>query len=321
VPLESVAQALPSLPRDRPIVVYDHLGFLARRAVEFLSQRGLSDVAALEGGLEEYARVADPSLPRYPVDDPVSRVSLRQILRPDSECLSYFVGDLDERVGVVIDPARDLDPYRTLLAEGGWRVVAIVESHTHADHLAGHSALHAMSDAPTWVSHRPPAQFPHRRLTVGEAVRFGNEELTVLETPGPTLDHLTLRVRERIFTGDTLLLGSRGRTDLAGGSPELLRESLTEKTLRLPSGTEVYPAHSGPRPALPGRYVSTLGFERTTNEALTQGSRAAFLRYMTEGWSPKPDDFERIVRTNLEEGAEGPYPRRNPLSPHVPRYR
>jgi len=301
VPLESVAEAVASLPRDRPIVVYDHLGFRARRAVEFLSQSGFGGVAALEGGLEEYARVADPSLPRYPVDDPASRVYLRQVVRPDSGCLSYFVGDLDERLAVVIDPARDLGPYRALLAEGGWRVTAIVESHTHADHLAGHSALHAVTDAPIFVSHRSPAQYPHRGLTEGEAVPFGIEELTVLETPGHTLDHLTLRVRDRIFTGDTLLLGSCGRTDLGGGSPELLWESLTEKILRLPSETEVYPAHYGPHHALPDRYVSTLGFERATNEALTQGSREAFLRYMTEGWPPKPDDFERIVRANLEE--------------------
>jgi glyoxylase-like metal-dependent hydrolase (beta-lactamase superfamily II) len=300
VPLERVAEAVPTLPRGRPIVVYDHLGFRARRAVEFLSQRGFEGVAALEGGLEEYARVADPTLPRYPVDDPASRVYLRQIVRPDSGCLGYFVGDVDERVGVVIDPAREIGPYRALLAEGGWRVAAIVESHTHADHLAGHSALHTVTDAPIFVSHRSPAQYPHRRLSEGEAVPFGGEELTVLETPGHTLDHLTLRVGERIFTGDTLLLGSCGRTDL-GGSAELLWESLTEKLLRLPNETEVYPAHYGPRHALPDRYVSTLGFERTTNEALTQGSREAFLAYMTEGWPPKPADFEQIVRTNLEE--------------------
>ena len=301
VPLESIAQSLPTLPRDRPIVVYDHLGFRARRAAELLCERGFTDVAALEGGLEDYARLADPSLPRYPVDDPAGGVYLRQIVRPDSGCLGYFVGDARERVGVVIDPARDIGPYRSLLAEGGWRVAAIVETHTHADHLAGHAALHAATDAPIYLSHRTPAEYSHRRLAEGESVPFGSEEVTVLETPGHTLDHLTLRVGERIFTGDTLLLGSCGRTDLGGGSPQLLWESLTEKILKLPSETEVYPAHYGPWHALPDRYVSTLGFERATNEALTQGSYAAFLRYMTEGWPPKPDDFERIVRTNLKE--------------------
>jgi glyoxylase-like metal-dependent hydrolase (beta-lactamase superfamily II)/rhodanese-related sulfurtransferase len=301
VPLESVAAALASLPRDRPIVVYDHLGFRARIAVDYLTQHGFGRAAALEGGLEEYARVADPDIARYPVDDPTGRIYLRQFARSDSGCLSYFVGDVNERVGLIIDPARETEPYRALLAEGGWRLAAILETHTHADHLAGHAALHAATGAPIYVSHRSPAEYPHRRLAEGDGVRFGGEEALVLETPGHTQDHLTIRVRERIFTGDTLLLGSCGRTDLGDGSPERLWESLTEKILRLPAETEVYPAHYGAKHALPERYVSTLGFERASNEALRQGSREAFVAYMTEGWPPKPADFEAIVRTNLVE--------------------
>jgi glyoxylase-like metal-dependent hydrolase (beta-lactamase superfamily II) len=174
-----------------------------------------------------------------------------------------------------------------------------VETHTHADHLAGHSALHAATGAPIYVSHRSPAQYPHRRLTEGEAVSFGGQELVVLETPGHTMDHLTLRLPDQVFTGDTLLLGSCGRTDLGGGSPDLLWESLHEKILRLPNETEVYPAHYGPHHALPDRFVSTVGFERATNEALNQGSHEAFVRYMTDGWPPKPKDFDRIVEANL----------------------
>jgi len=298
VPLERLPTESASFPRDRPIVTYDHLGFRARVAAEFLQEHGFERVAALEGGLDEYARVADPSVPRYPVDDPAGHLYLRQLPRPEG-CLSYFVGDLVERVAVIVDPGRDDAPYRSLLADGGWRLAGIVETHTHADHLAGHAALHAATGAPIYVSHRSPAQYPHRTLSQGEAVRFGAEELTVLETPGHTPDHLTLKVRDRIFTGDTLLLGSCGRTDL-GGSAERLWESLTEQLLPLPPETEVYPAHYGPKHALPDRYVSTLGFERATNEALLQPSLDAFVRYMTEGWPPKPDDFEQIVRANLE---------------------
>ncbi|MGD0249310.1 MAG: MBL fold metallo-hydrolase [Thermoplasmata archaeon] len=300
VPLERLAAEAATFPRDRPLVMYDHLGSRARDAAEYLERQGFERAAALEGGLDEYARIADPSVPRYPVDAPANRVLLRQLPRPEG-CLSYFVGDLAERVALVIDPGRDEAPYRSLLAEGGWRLAAIVETHTHADHLAGHARLHAATGAPIYVSHRSPAEYPHRTLTEGEAVRFGTEEVSVLETPGHTRDHLTLRVRDRIFTGDTLLLGSCGRTDLGGGSPELLWESLQEKLLRLPAETEVYPAHYGPRHALPDRFVSTLGFERARNEALLQPSREAFLAYMSEGWPPKPTDFDRIVRANLAE--------------------
>jgi len=300
VPLDAIGTKLASLPRDRPLVAYDHFGAQARRAARFLQHRGFALAAALEGGLEEYSRVADPDLARYPAEDPTAHLFLRQIPRPDAGCLTYFVGDRDAREAVIIDPGRDIAPYRALLAEGAWRLVAIVETHTHADHLAGHAALHAATDAPIHLSRRSEAHYPHRALSEGDALGFGSEEVVVLETPGHTPDHLTLKVRDKAFTGDTLLLGSCGRTDLGGGSPEALYASLTEKLLALPSETEVYPAHYGAKHALVERYVSTIGFERVRNEALTQGSLAAFVRYMTEGWPPKPDDFDRIVAANLD---------------------
>jgi sulfur dioxygenase len=300
LPLHSLASALATLPRDRPIVAYDQLGFRAREAVGFLQDHGFPFCAALEGGLDEFARVADPGIPRYDLDALGVDLVLRQFPRAESGCLAYFVGDPDAKVGVVIDPGQEITPYLELLHKDDWHLAAIVETHTHADHLAGHAALHAATDAPIYLSHRSPAQYPHRALTSDEALSFGRDEVRVIETPGHTQDHLTLRVRDMIFTGDTLLLGSCGRTDLGGGSPDLLWESLTDKLLRLPDATEVYPAHYGSRHALPERYVSSLGFEKATNEALLQPTREAFLRYMTEGWPPKPGDFERIVSANLE---------------------
>jgi len=208
VPLHALGEALPSLPRDRPIVAYDHFGSHARRAVRFLQDRGFPLSAALEGGLEEYSRAADPDLPRYPEDDPAEHLFLRQIPRPDTGCLAYFLGDLDAREGIIIDPGREIGPYRALLSDGGWRLRAIVETHTHADHLAGHSALHAATDAPIYLSRRSPAQYPHRVVSEGDSLGFGSEAVVVLETPGHTVDHVTLRARDKIFTGDTLLLGS-----------------------------------------------------------------------------------------------------------------
>ncbi|MGP8076565.1 MAG: MBL fold metallo-hydrolase [Thermoplasmata archaeon] len=299
-PLDTIGATLASLPHDRPLVTYDHFGAQARRAAGFLQSRGFPLAAALEGGLEEYSRVADPGLARYPEADPTAHLFLRQIPRPDAGCLAYFLGDRDAREAIIIDPGRDIAPYRALLAEGDWRLVGIVETHTHADHLAGHSALHAATDAPIHLGRRSEAHYPHRSLSDGDAIAFGTEELLVLETPGHTPDHVSLKTRDKVFTGDTLLLGSCGRTDLGGGSPEKLYASLTQKLLTLPSETEVYPAHFGAKHALTERYVSTIGFERVRNEALTQESLEAFVRYMSEGWPPKPLDFDRIVSANLD---------------------
>ncbi len=301
IPMYELPRRYSELPTDRPIVVCCQFGSDSRRAVEYLRRKGLRSVAALEGGLDEYARVVDPSIPRYRFAEREATLLVRQFPRPESGCLAYLVGDPVSHDAVLIDPGRDVAPYVASLADGPWKLRAIIETHTHADHLAGHAELHRRTDAAIYLSHRSPASYPHSSLAEGQTLSFGDESVSVLETPGHTRDHLTLRVRDKIFTGDTLLIGACGRTDLGDGSPELLWESLTEKILRLPDETEVLPAHFGRRHALVERYVSALGFERATNEALNQPSREAFVTYMKEGWPPKPRDFDAIVRENLRE--------------------
>jgi len=299
IPLAELPERVGEVPRDRPVVVYDQFGAGARRAVAFLRRSGLESGVALEGGIDEYARVVDPTIARYRPGLSDGGLLLAQLPRLDSGCLSYFVGDPESAEAILIDPGLNVGPYLERVKDGKWHLAAIVETHTHADHLAGHAGLHERTGAPILVSRRSPAQYPHRSLAEGDTVDFGAEHLTILETPGHTRDHLSLQLRDKLFTGDTLLIGSCGRTDLGDGSPELLWESLTDKILALPPETEILPAHFGPHHALPDRYSSSLGFERATNEALLTGSRDAFLRYMTEGWPPKPADFDRIVASNL----------------------
>ena len=299
IPLPELPRRIDEVPRNAPVVVYDQFGSGARRAVRLLRDHGHARVAALEGGIDEYARTVDPTIARYSPGLADGRLLLAQLPRPDTGCLAYFIGDPDARIAVLIDPGHEVDPYLRRLRDGAWDLAAILETHTHADHRAGHAALHERTGAPILLGVRSPAQYPHERLRDGDAVEFGEEHLTVLETPGHTRDHLSLVVRDKVFTGDTLLLGSCGRTDLGDGSPELLWESLTTKLLDLPASTEVLPAHFGAHHALPDRYSSSIAFERATNEALLQPDRAAFLRYMTEGWPPKPAECDRIVAENL----------------------
>jgi glyoxylase-like metal-dependent hydrolase (beta-lactamase superfamily II)/rhodanese-related sulfurtransferase len=299
IPQSELGHQFSELPRDRLVVAYCQFGSHARRAVDFLQSQGFTQVAALEGGLDEYSRVADPSIPRYWLTPTAGELVMRQFPRTDSGCLAYLIGDPIEGEAILIDPGIDVAPYLQVLSEATWRLSAIVETHTHADHLAGHHELHRRTNAPIVVGSRSPAAYPHRTLAEGETLNVGRDEVLVLETPGHTRDHVALRVGQTIFTGDTLLIGSCGRTDLGDGDPDLLYQSLTEKILRLPDETEVLPAHYGRRHALPERYVSTLGFEKATNEALRLSSLETFRTYMTEGWPPKPADFDRIVNANL----------------------
>lgn len=299
IPLSELGRRYAELPRDRLVVTYCQFGARAREAAGLLQDRGFTEVAALEGGLDEYSRVADPSIPRYWITPTAGELVLRQFPRTDTGCLAYLVGDPIEGEAILIDPGIDVTPYLQALEETHWKLSAVVETHTHADHLAGHHELHRRTGAPILVGARSPAAYPHRSLEDGETVRVGHDEVVILETPGHTQDHVTLQVGQTVFTGDTLLIGSCGRTDLADGNPDRLYRSLTDKILRLPDETEVLPAHYGRRHALPDRYVSTLGFEKATNEALRQPSLEAFRIYMTEGWPPKPTDFDRIVDANL----------------------
>jgi sulfur dioxygenase len=299
IPLSELPTRLEELPKKRRIVAYGHFGEEGARAAQLLRASGFADATFLDGGIEGYARTVAPELGRYaPVEAP-DRLLLLQLPRPATGCLAYLLADVEEKVAVILDPGAEPEPYEATLADRGWKLSAIVETHTHADHRAGHAALAARTGAPIYLSHRSPAAYPHRTLTEGEELTFGAHSLRVLETPGHTHDHLSLRVGERVFTGDTLLIGSCGRTDLADGDPELLWESLRTKLLALADATEVLPAHYGAKHALVDRYVSSIGIERRTNEALTTGSRETFLAYMREGWPPKPANFDRIVGENL----------------------
>ena len=302
IPLELIMDRRAELPREGPIVVYCHHGGAASRAADLLRESGRVDVAVLEGGIDDYARLVDPTIPRYR-EAPSERLVLQQFPNLRTGCLAYLLRDRFSDEAVIVDPGREIAPYLKAVSDQRLRLRAIVETHTHADHLSGHSALHARTGAPIWLSLRSTAQYPHRTLVEDQAVDFGGSELVVMETPGHTDDHLSLRIDDVVFTGDTLLPGSCGRTDLGTGDPDALWQSLTTKLLALPDETEMFPAHYGPLHGLPPpeRYSSTIGFERRTNEALQQPTREAFRTYMTEGWPPVPAEFERIVLTNLRE--------------------
>ena len=114
-----------------------------------------------------------------------------------------------------------------------------------------------------------------RHLREGDVIEVGAEQIHVLETPGHTEGCLSFRWRDRVFTGDSLMIGSCGRTDFQGGSSAQLYRSIRDKLLTLPADVLIYPAHD-----YSGRRVSTVAQEMATNEALTGGDEASFLKYM-----------------------------------------
>src|SRR5215475_13926083 len=142
-------------------------------------------------------------------------------------CQSYLVGCADSCAAVLIDPEISLiDRYLALAARDGLRIHYMIDTHTHADHFSATRELARRLEVPIAMHRASPAPFVDLRLDDGEMLVVGKLRLQVLYTPGHTRDSMCLRVEDRVFTGDTLLMGATGRTDLPSGDPEALYDSL-----------------------------------------------------------------------------------------------
>jgi glyoxylase-like metal-dependent hydrolase (beta-lactamase superfamily II)/rhodanese-related sulfurtransferase len=210
-------------------------------------------------------------------------------------CLSYLLGCQASRAAVLIDPELSrVDEYRGRIAQNGLTLRYVIDTHTHADHFSGSRQIGAALDAPV-VTHRlSPTPHAALRLDDGDMLVAGELRLKVLHTPGHTRDSMSLVMDDRVFTGDTLLIGGTGRTDLPSGDAHELYESLFDKLLRLPPETEVYPAHD-----YKGRTHSTIGAEIADNPRLQKRERAEFVAMMQSLDLSAPTHLTEALRTNM----------------------
>ena len=213
-------------------------------------------------------------------------------------CQSYLVGCEETCAAVLIDPElSQIDHYRGLLAQHGLTVKYVVDTHTHADHFSASKALGKSLDAPVVMHRLAPAPYADLRLDDGDMLIVGHLRLKALHTPGHTQDSMSLVMEDRVFTGDTLLIGGTGRTDLPTGDPHQLYESLFDGLLRLPPETRVYPAHD-----YKGRSHSTIGAEIAENPRLQKSDRAEFVAMMQSLDLSAPTHLTEALRTNMSGG-------------------
>jgi glyoxylase-like metal-dependent hydrolase (beta-lactamase superfamily II)/rhodanese-related sulfurtransferase len=213
-------------------------------------------------------------------------------------CLSYLIGCPDTRAALVVDPELDHgDHYLALAADKGLRLRYLLDTHTHADHFTATRELRRQLSLPVVMHRRSVAPFIDLRVEDGDTLIVGNLRLQVLETPGHTDDSICLLLGDRLLTGDTLLIGGTGRTDLPTGDPEALHESLFGRLLRLDDGLLVFPAHD-----YRGRDHSTLGAEKAANPRLQQRERAGFVALMRGLDLAMPEHLSEALRTNRTGG-------------------
>jgi glyoxylase-like metal-dependent hydrolase (beta-lactamase superfamily II)/rhodanese-related sulfurtransferase len=213
-------------------------------------------------------------------------------------CQSYLVGCADTLSAALIDPEiSQIDRYRALASRAGLHIRYVIDTHTHADHFSAARQLSAMLDAPTVMHHTSPTPYASLRLDDDDMLLVGALRIRALHTPGHTLDSMCLVVEDRVFTGDTLLIGGTGRTDLPTGDPEQLYDSLFGKLLNLDPALLVFPAHD-----YKGRSHSTLGAEIADNPRLQQRERADFTRMMRDLNLAAPTHLTEALRTNMTGG-------------------
>jgi len=213
-------------------------------------------------------------------------------------CQSYLLGCEATRSAVVIDPElSQLDRYRGWASAEGLHVRYVIDTHTHADHFSASRALGAALAAPVAAHRLAPAPYVDIRLDDGEMLIAGSLRLQALHTPGHTRDSMSLVMADRVFTGDALLIGGTGRTDLPTGDPHALYDSLFDKLLKLPGETLVFPAHD-----YKGRSHSTIGTEIERNPRLQARERAAFVAMMQSLDLSAPTHLTEALRTNMSGG-------------------
>lgn len=213
-------------------------------------------------------------------------------------CKSYLLGCSASHAAALIDPEISLtDHYLGAASRLGVHIRYIVDSHTHADHFSASRALGQTLAAPVVMHRLSPAPFAEMRLDDGDMLIVGELRVKALHTPGHTRDSMCLAVEDRVFTGDTLLIGGTGRTDLPTGDPHALHESLFDKLLKLPPETLVYPAHD-----YKGRDHSTIGAEIADNPRLQKTARGEFVAMMEQLDLAAPTHLTEALRTNMSGG-------------------
>lgn len=223
----------------------------------------------------------------------------RQLFDPESSTLTYLLAD-DEGNAVIIDPVLEhADSYVELLGSLRLELRWVLDTHVHADHITGSQNLKQRTGATTVIAHDCGAPGYDRLLQDGDTLNFGNESIGVIATPGHTPGSLSYLWRDRLFTGDTLMINACGRTDFQNGSAVAMYHSITEKLFTLPDETLVYPGHD-----YKGRRVSSIGEEKVLNTRIAGKSEREFVEIMNNLNLATPKRIHEAVPANLLGGVK-----------------
>lgn len=229
--------------------------------------------------------------------DPENMI-FRQLFDSVSGTYSYLLASRRGGEALIIDPVLEkVDRYLQLVKELDLKLVKAVDTHIHADHITGLGALRDRTHCITVMGEKAKVDVVSMRIAEGDKLTVDGLAMNVLYTPGHTDDSYSFLMKDRVFTGDTLLIRGTGRTDFQNGSARAQYDSLFNKLLKLPEETLVYPAHD-----YKGDTVSTIGEEKRYNPRLQVKSIDEYVDLMSKLNLPNPKMMDVAVPANMRQG-------------------
>ena len=224
----------------------------------------------------------------------------RQLFDKTSSTYTYLLSSAKGREALIIDPVlENVERYIRLLTELDLKLVKVIDTHIHADHISGIAKLRDQTNCVTIMGDKTPADVVSMQVSDEELIKIDGLEFRALFTPGHTSESFSFLMSDRVFTGDTLLIRGTGRTDFQNGDPRDSYNSIFNKLLKLPDETLVYPAHD-----YKGDTVSNNKKEKKFNPRLQVKSVNEYIEIMNNLNLPSPKLMDVAVPNNLKLGID-----------------
>ena len=224
----------------------------------------------------------------------------RQLFDKTSSTYTYIIASAKGREAIIIDPVlENVETYIKLLKKFDLKLVKVIDTHIHADHITGASKLNKKTKCTTIMGEHTPSDTVDIKVKHDEIIKLDNLQIKAIYTPGHTSDSYSFLMNNYLFSGDTLLINGTGRTDFQNGDPQDSYNSIFNKLLKLPDKMLVYPAHD-----YKGDTVSTILEEKKFNPRLQVKSVNEYIEIMNNLNLPDPKLMDVAVPNNLKLGID-----------------
>ncbi len=219
-----------------------------------------------------------------------------QLFDEKSSTYTYIIASGKGREGLIIDPVIEkTEIYLNFLESMELKLVNVIDTHIHADHITGLNELHKRTNCLKIMGENSKSEVIDLRVKENDKIKVEKLELKTIYTPGHTDCSYSFLLDDKIFTGDTLLINGTGRTDFQNGDPKAQYDSLFNKILKLPDNTKVYPAHD-----YNGKKYSTIIEEKNNNPRLQVNSMDEYVKIMRNLNLANPKMIDIAVPANLK---------------------